>query len=318
MNNLQYADNCVPTLYLKGCSSVRQGLTGENLLKPYYISPKNLIIADLAAESLEIKNEEGLITRSLWGKCINGLSQELVDPNNKLKQLFDEKKIERIKTNAPIDQAEIIFLDDTFHGNQEQTHIRGEIANALRGEENIFLGEGFSSDKLNLTASEIYHAFAANLEINLSKDTYAGWDDKLVYKQSQDKLRLGLQTVKLLDPKQSATDFDLSKLALMLATLNDFQEVTGKEAYARTENEWKTIKKYKELFPKVKILVFAGAAHNNEQWLEDQLKESQYKYCIITPKKCQDTTEDSGFDAIGNAMKYYNVDKYGIWGNLKH
>ena len=81
---------------------------------------------------------------------------------------------------------------------------------------------------------------------------------------------------------------DLNQCKALLKMLNNsmqsLQNVTGQQADKRTETQGKTILNFHQQFPDAKILVFGGAAHNNDKQLLELLKENGIKYCILTPQ----------------------------------
>ncbi len=293
-------------------NTAEHSLPVNDLFRKFCPSRQGMIIADLANAVLEI-HESGYgkpIDSCKRNDRIRKISQDIVDPNHKLQNLFNEQKIECIKANAPIDQTDIILLDDTFHGNKDQTLVRGQIANALKGDANIFLCEGLDNEKILFNVDQIHRLLPENIEFNPAKDLCAGWDDGWTHKQSLEKVRLSLQAAAIAQ-KNSESDIFGSITTLMNAR-DDLEKVTTEESRTRTESEWKTIVKFKDTYPDLKVMVFAGEAHNNEKWLLDKLKNSKYKYCIITPKKCQDNRDQNMIDY---GMKYYHVDPANPWAN---
>lgn len=164
----------------------------DNLFAKFCPSPKGRMIADFQNAALTVINSgypgsDGQIF-PVPTKASSFL-QTLVDPTEKIKALIASGKIIRFEGNCPLDQAEIFILDDTNHTDTAQDQLRGEIANAVKGKENIYLREGYGSDKIFFSRDEIQLAFPANLEHDNEASLFSGWDEPYTHK-------LGLESLK--------------------------------------------------------------------------------------------------------------------------
>lgn len=247
----------------------------------------------------------------------NALPIVFMDPKSKLKSLIEEGKITQIHGNCTVDQAQVILLDDTNHLDKEkQQIIRGKVANALKGCENIYLCEANPSNKIDFKQIEINHYFAPNLELNQggSKDYLSGWDDSSVHKQSLQAITRGLQQIKLSNLNSSApTNEDMA-----LSGLKDLADVVGKMSDLRTESLWNTLQEKHRVFPEAKIIVFGGADHLRDKWLHEKLINQNLRFVEITPNSVEITpNSDNGKSEVAKVEKYYQIDKYSIWGNRK-
>jgi hypothetical protein len=210
-----------------------------------------------------------------------------------------------------VNQAQVILLDDTNHLDKEQQPIiRGKVANALKGDKNIYLCEAYSSTKIDFSQNEIHCYFAPNLELNQggSKDYLSGWDDSYIHKQSQKAVVQALQQLNfsnLLSSPYPNQDMALSGLKML-------EGVVGKMGDLRTKVLWSTIEKKHCIFPDAKIIVFGGAGHLQDKWLHEQLIHQNLRFVEVKPV---DVT--SGSNKEEKIQNYYQVEKYSIWGNRK-
>jgi hypothetical protein len=227
----------------------------------------------------------------------------IVDPKGQLKSLIEAGKISQIRGNTTVDQAQVILLDDTNHTNREQPYVRGEIANRLKGNENVYLSEACDSSKIFFTRDEINHHFAPNLELhNGTKDYLSGWDDECVHKKSMEALIRGFQEFEL---SKKNSNPEMAKNGVL-----DLLSVIGEKGHQRTVSEWGAIKEKHQVFPNAKILDFGGRGHHSEKWLHEQLSNNQLRYAQITPAEVPSST-DAEFD------NYYGINNYTIWGARK-
>lgn len=233
---------------------------------------------------------------------------DIIDPKHLLTNLLQDGKITHFFGNAPVDEAQIILLDDVCHGDKQQALVRGEIANALKGPDNILLCEGYGSQTMFFSEAEFNHAFAPNLDYDLRKSFTAGWDDEFVVKTSLVKVKNALhdlsevaEIVKGGLPQNLEESFALKARVEEIAPSLD--EVIDKEAHERTTKGWETMQQFHQLYPQAKIICFAGAGHNQELWLIDELKKSGLKFCILTPLCYQEfKTAEEAFES---AKSYY-------------
>ncbi len=237
------------------------------------------------------------------------LLSKIVDPTGKLKSLIEEGKIIQIKGNSTVDQAQVILLDDTSHLDRlVQPLIRGEVANALKGTENVYLCEAHPSSKIVFSQHEIENAFAPNLKLNEpgTKDYLSGWDDAQVYKQTKKSIVQGYQQINL----SGLNSGNIANMNMALNGLVDLLNVIGEDAHLRTVSLWKTTEEKHQVFPNAKIVVFGGKGHLEEKWLHEQLAAHGLRYVEITPMKA---AEVSG----AQVQDYYGVNKHSIWGHKK-
>lgn len=233
-----------------------------------------------------------------------------IDPNGKLKGILEEGKISSFKGNVPVDEAQIVLLNDAEHRDKEQQLVRGEIANALQRKSNILLGESYDSDKTSFSPEEINHVFAPNLDESLKNlSSMAGWDHLETYLDNYQKnrefiaLKKKIKDIKSENPTLGSLDILCKAGGLQTIELLTTLEKALKEgAKARTRSEWSAIQKFIHQDSDSVIFVFAGAGHNNDPWLLEQLRESNFKYCILTPKIFYDSTKIHDLDDAG---KYY-------------
>ena len=174
----------------------------------------------------------------------------------------------------------MIFLDDTCHGDKEQALVRGEIANALKGSNNILLCEGFGPETMYFSEEVFNQFFAPNLDYDLKTSFTAGWDDTIVHKASLEKVRngtedavqlkdfcedsiqrlkAGLQSVQitpetlkqLKSPEDflKAAGFDTDTFSRLVGSVSKVQEATGKDALIRTKSAWNAIQQFRGMFP---------------------------------------------------------------------
>ncbi len=241
---------------------------------------------------------------SSFPKAIVGAT---LDPNGKLKSLIDEGKIIRIHGNSTVDNAQVILLDDSSHLDKTtQPFIRGEVANALKGKLNVYLCEAHPSSKINFTSREIEHSFAPNLKLNQDgvKDYLSGWDDSAVYKQSKKSIIQGFQQINL----SGINSGNNSNIDMALNGLVDLLNVVTHEADLRTDTLFKTTQEKLTVFPDATILVFGGAGHLGDKKLHEQYAKAGVRFVEITPTKPPSVTGEQ-------VQKYYDVEKYSIWGN---
>lgn len=325
--------NSLPTLYLRQTSQP-VGDRIENAFRKFCPSPKGVVTVQFSENKLEISN-------SGYGKELDSLTvpkhrnqilQQIIDPKEKLKALINAGKIARYSGNAPVHEAQVIFLDDKCHGDKEQALVRGEIANALKGGNNILLCEGFGTETMYFSEEVFNQAFAPNLDYDLKTSFTAGWDDSITHKASLEKIRSGiedaeqlkdfcensiqrlttnLQSIQISPAALNSPDdflktmgFDLGTLSRLVTSVSKVQEATGKDAHIRTTSAWDAIQKFRVMFPDSKIFIFGGAGHNNEPWMLEQLKNDGLKYCILTPVQYQEITKENALDY---AKQYYRV-----------
>ena len=259
--------------------------------------------------------------------------KELIDPQGKITHLIDQSSISRYIGNATVDKAQIILLDDNRHGDAAQALIRGEITNSVKGKKNTLLFEGCGNETMYFNEAIISQIFGPNLDWDLKKSFMAGWDDEIEHKKGLENIRHVFQDYNLRKDKINSTlnkmidlvnDLEISELKQdniqnILDKLDpDFKQLSNidasfsktyqcfeKGSHNRTINEWKTIQKFHSFYPEDKIIVFAGAGHNHEPWMLEQLKMSGLKYCILTPVY----TKLSPKETVENAKKYYGANK---------
>lgn len=271
----------IPTLHLK--TAELSPLPLENRFRKF--CPKGIIEVNFTENKMEIEgSRRGPL---VFPKKRERDLHDIIDPKRLLATLFREGKITNFLGNAPVNEAQIILLDDVCHGDKQQTLVRGEIANALKGEDNILLCEGHGSETMYFSQAEFNHYFAPNLDYDLRQSFTAGWDDKFVHQNSLEKVRNALEDISemqkaLLQGSFQSQEEASARLA-KLQEIEKVQEETEKEGHERTTKGWKTIQHFHNLYPHAIILCFAGAGHNHEPWLLDQLKSSGLKFCILTP-----------------------------------
>jgi hypothetical protein len=271
-------------------------------------------------------DSDGPYPGTLAGNRVDFLSS-VMDPENRLKSLIKQGKIVQIHGNSTVDQAQVLLLDDTCHPDKQQSLIRGEIANLLKGKENVFLGESYPSSKIVFNRQEIDRCFSPNLALNQMgvKDYMCGWDDAYVYKQSKASVIQTMQQINCLRDRKinflrdristDSIETSIDDLSTWLSRIADsVDEVTGKQGHLRTEVLWHTIEEKHRLFPNAKMIVFGGSRHLKEKWLHEQLSDHQLRFVEITPIEVE---AGSAVDTIEQANEYYQVDRYSIWGNKK-
>jgi hypothetical protein len=234
---------------------------------------------------------------------------KIIDPKGKLKLLLTENKIIRFRGNASVEEAQLILLDDTEHRDKEQQLIRGDIVNGLQKKSIVLLGESYDSNKTDFSPKEIDHVFAPNLDESIINSSIkSGWDDLEIYNDNYEKkfeviaIRKKIKEIKSQNPQLNSLDVMIAAGGLdTLARLSKLEKDLVEGAEARTKTEWATIQKFINQDSDSTIIVLAGADHNNSPWLLEQLRESNLKYCIITPKQFYDSSKAD----IDDEAKYY-------------
>jgi hypothetical protein len=293
----------------------KEPLDGYSLFRKFCPNKQGVISVDFQNKVMEIfRGDNEKQGEQLQGRTVLNLT---VDPANKLSTLIENNQVLKFYGNASIEDAKVIFLDDTCHPDKNQPLIRGEIANRLKGKENVFLCEGYDSNKISFSKDEIADSFAPNLNLHAdeSKDYLSGWDESFTHKKSLEEARLILLQKESLEKRIASLNYkdknevESTAIALQKIIL-DADEVINHKSHQRTKALWSSVQQFQRNFPKAKIFVFGGSSHMHEPWLLEQLKKSGTKYCILTSE--QKVKEEQYY-----LKDYYHVDSYGLWGNKK-
>ncbi len=268
------------TLFGKFC---HQGLVTVNFAE----SKMQVAEQNRAVRELHIPNRKELFPNERW------LLESLVDPAGKLADLFLEGKIAGFRGNCSLAEAQIILVDDA-HTNNEMTLIRGRIANALKRQQNSLLCESYSSSTWRFSPSQINERFAPNLDPELKNSFMAGWDDDSAYKQSMERVRMYLAL------SRDASNTENTE------TMKQLMKEIDALTLLRTKSEYQSIMQFYKPSPNTIMFVFAGAEHNNDEWLIQQLAEQGIKFAILTPVGIEETLEKTTTSSL---EEYYRVPK---------
>lgn len=254
-------------------------------------NPEGLVVANLKERTITVVN-------SGYGDAESASKlkdMKAFDPTNRLLKLVAEKKIDKIQGNANIEEAQVILLPDFSHPDKTHSRNRGEIANAVRNNCNIFLCEGVDSDRWELSLQEKQYYLPQGLELNHFGDEVYGWDNSHFHRTGLEKVKnilggLNAEDIKVMEEALHSGDissvlsnFDMvMKLASTADTIENDRSSIDNSVDIRTENLINVILNKMKSANGSRIIVEGGAGHLLDPVLLKALGKNNVKFCAIS------------------------------------